>query len=33
MRILDMRTDTTCNNEQQCGTTTNKRRKSVRIYK
>ncbi|ENT2709332.1 hypothetical protein ACFE5M_005686, partial [Escherichia coli] len=27
------RTDTTCNNEQQCGTTTNKRRKSVRIYK
>ncbi|BDO55464.1 hypothetical protein TUM1886_38600 [Escherichia coli] len=33
MRILDKCTDTTCNNTQQRETTTNKRSKSIQIYK
>lgn len=33
MRILDKCTDTTCNNKQQRETTTNKRSKSIQIYK
>ncbi|HFX7947146.1 TPA: hypothetical protein ACIF5H_005346, partial [Escherichia coli] len=32
-RILDKCTDTTCNNTQQRETTTNKRSKSIQIYK
>ncbi|POS13894.1 hypothetical protein BJN43_24715 [Escherichia coli] len=33
MRILDKCTDTTCNNTQQRETITNKRSKSIQIYK